>query len=86
MMFGRLIKRILIDKRARERMAKSGKTVVKPAAQKKGSAKSQDKRKKLISETMALYRQKRVEYEKLDGDLREKIDQAAREAFGEKKK
>lgn len=86
MMFGRLIKRILIDKRARERMAKSGKTAVKPATQKKVSAKRRNERKKLISETMALYRVKRVEYEKLDGDLREKIDQAAREAFGEKKK
>ncbi len=85
MMFARLIKRILIDKRARERMAKNGKTAVKPAAQKKVTAKSQNKRKKLISETMALYREKRVEYEKLDGDLREKIDKAAREAFGDKK-
>ena len=85
MMFGRLIKRILIDKRARERMAKSGKTAVKPAAQKKVTAAGEAERKKLIRQTMSLYREKRVEYEKLDGDLRKKIDKAAREAFGDKK-
>ena len=90
MMFGWLMKRIFVDKRARERMNESRKAVkkgaVEPVAVKEMSEEQNGAaRKKLIQETMALYREKRVEYEKLDKGLRDKIDKAAREAFGGKK-
>jgi hypothetical protein len=89
MKLGWLIKRIFVDKRARERMDASRETVdkaaKKPEPVKDKTVDDGDARKILIRETMALYRKKRVEYEKLDGDLREKIDKVVREAFGEKK-
>ena len=89
MMFGRLMKRIFVDRRARERMDESRnivkKTAVKPEPEKNATADNGTAREKLIRETMALYREKRVEYEKLDGDLRAKIDKVAREAFGGEK-
>jgi len=89
MMFGWLMKRIFVDRRARERMDASRKTAAKvagkPEPENVAVAENEDEREKLIRETMALYREKRVEYEALDDDLRDKIDKAAREAFGEKK-
>ena len=89
MNFDWLVKRIFIDKRARDRIKSSRKTNRKAAAtpepEKDAAAEDREARKKLIRETMALYREKRVEYEKLDGELRSKIDKAAREAFGGKK-
>ena len=90
MMFGWLLKRIFVDRRARAQMDKSRKKVgtaaVKSKPDKSAKVEDADERQKLIEETMAVYREKRAEYEKLDSNLRDKIDKAASEAFGGKKK
>ena len=87
MLIGWLMKRLFVDKRARQRIDAKRKTAGNAAVKPKpenGKA-AQDARKKLLREIVALYREKRVEYEKLDSDLRGKIEKAAREAFGGKK-
>jgi len=46
------------------------------------AAEGGSEREKLIRETMALYRQKRAEYENLDDSVRDRIEAAARDALG----
>jgi hypothetical protein len=84
MLIGWLMKRIFVDRRARQKIDARRKAAAVTPNPKKGAG-HEDARKKLLRETMALYREKRVEYEKLDGDLRGKIDKVVREAFGDKK-
>ena len=87
MIIGWLMKRIFVDKRTRNRTdarrKTAGKAAAKPNPQK--NAVPQDAHQNLLRETMALYRQKRMEYEKLDSGLRGKFEKVVREAFDEKK-
>jgi hypothetical protein len=84
MLIGWLMKRIFVDRRARKKIDARRKSAARAPNPKKDAG-HEDSRKKLLRETMALYREKRVEYEKLDSDLRGKIDKVVREAFGGKK-
>lgn len=52
----------------------------------KEAAAGSSEREQLINDAMTIFRQRRAEYEKLDDFLRDRIDKAANEAFGDKDK
>lgn len=89
MILGWLMKRIFVDKRARARMdtgrKKVGKAAVVPEPVQDAPVEHEGEREKLLRETMALYRKRRAEYEKLDGDLRGRFDKVVDEVLGDKK-
>jgi len=90
MIFGSIFKWIFMDKNAREAAKKIDAATAKTPRKslRKPDAKNEDggERDALLKETMALYRQKKVEYDKLDEGTRDKIAKLAEEALGGKEK
>lgn len=96
-MIGWLLERLFIDRKGRagRRKAKrlqQGAMDVQAAPSVASAARVEEEntantvdpeRERLISETMTIFRQRRAEYEKLDENVRARIDRAASKAFGE---
>jgi hypothetical protein len=97
-MIGWLLERIFMDKKGRESRKKARRLKESPAgrlAAKQASEEDDEtgteagvdpEREKLLSEAMTIFRQRRAEYDKLDDAVRDRIDKAASEAFGDKDK
>ena len=91
-MLGWLMERLFVDKRGRESRKKMKRLTEKAAPAPAGTGTpgpeaapaEKTEREQLIDDAMAIFRQRRTEYEKLDGAVRERIDKAASEAFGDK--
>ncbi len=94
-MIGWLLERLFIDKKGRAGRKKVRRLTKTPATQTapesappvkttgSDSASTDDpEREQLINEAMTIFRQRRAEYEKLDDDVRARIDKAASKAFG----
>ncbi len=90
MILGSIFKWVFMDKDARKAAGKIDATRAKPnrkSPRKAAAGKENDgERDALIKETMALYRQKKVEYDQLDEGMRDKIAKLAEDALSGKKK
>ena len=76
-MFTKLLQMLFVPKRARTKMAARRKSPVPPKAAAGG-------RDKLLSDTMAVYRQQRQDvYDTLDDATRRRIEEDAENAFGQ---
>jgi hypothetical protein len=95
-MFGWLMERLFLDKKGRESRKKLKQLekvsvprakAAEPSVPKMEEAPAEKtERDQIIDDAMAIFRQRRAEYEKLDGAVRDRIDKAASEAFGGKDK
>ena len=101
-MIGWLLERIFMDKKGRESREKArrlkespaGKRAAKKISEKGDGDRSEDgtasvadpEREELINEAMTIFRKRRAEYDKLDESVRDRINKAASEAFGDKDK
>ena len=101
-MIGWLLERIFMDRKGRESREKArrlketpaGKLAAKQASDGEGdhaagggaATGADPEREQLLSEAMTIFRQRRAEFDKLDGATRERINKAANEAFGDKDK
>ena len=94
-MIGWLLEHLFVDKKGRagrKKLRRLTKQTATPAAPAKESsaARAADnrgpaddpEREQLINNAMTIFRQRRAEYEKLDDDVRARVDRAANKAFG----
>ena len=90
MIFGSVLKWIFLDKNARKAAKKITATRAASARESSPGAGTEtetgDDRDKLIKETMALYRQKRVEYQQLDEGVRDRLAKLADDALRDTEK
>ncbi|MEX2618374.1 MAG: hypothetical protein WD767_20000 [Alphaproteobacteria bacterium] len=92
-MIGWLLERLFIDRkgragRRRARRLQQRATDVRAAAggveaESERTPATDPEREALINNAMTIFRRRRAEYEKLDDDVRARIDRAANKAFGD---
>ncbi len=82
-MFGKLLQKIFLPKRTRDKLASQSKPPRRPAQAPGGEPQAATGRDQLLSEAMTVYRAQMETYESLDAETRRQIEEDAAEAFGE---
>ncbi|MHA1152211.1 MAG: hypothetical protein ACTSQ7_06010 [Alphaproteobacteria bacterium] len=82
-MFDKLLQKIFLPKRTRDKLAAQPKPSRRPAQAAAGQPQVAAGRDRLLNEAMTVYRSQMETYESLDEDTRRQIEEDAAKAFGE---
>ena len=82
-MFGKLLQKIFLPKRTRDKLATRSKPERQSAPAPGGQPQVAAGRDQLLTEAMTVYRAQMETYESLDAETRRQIEEDAAEAFGQ---